>query len=206
MQNSNKYVKLNKGEYMKKVVWVFGESATGKKTFIVNLLNNNEYLIKEIGLVNKKISVVNCTIEETNESFDDCNSEIARQNKIMQEIDDFIKSENEVLLIKGQANDMDDRYGNTLKLFADKYPEIDKDIILLEVEDMDLLYERITNKSWFKEDKERYSNLFPRTWIDKAVLKHRRKVESYSQFGYNIVLVDSTKDFIFKEKGNVKNG
>ena len=49
---------------MKKVIWIFGESATGKKTLIENLLNNNSSIRNELGLQNKKIEVLKLTIEE----------------------------------------------------------------------------------------------------------------------------------------------
>ena len=32
-----KYSQINKGGYMKKIIWVFGESATGKLTLINNV-------------------------------------------------------------------------------------------------------------------------------------------------------------------------
>ena len=192
---------------MKRVIWIFGESATGKKTLIENLIGHkDDDLLKQLGLQDKKIEVVKLTIEETNESFDDKNNEIVRNNKILKEVEEFINSDGEILLIKGQANDMDDRYGNTLKAFAEKFPNIEKEIYLLEVKDLDLLYERIINKSWFKEDEERYARMFPRAWIDKAVIKHKIKVESYIQYGFRITEIDSTKDYIIKEKGIVNNG
>jgi len=191
---------------MKKVIWIFGESATGKKTLIENLLNNNSSIRSELGLQNKKIEVLKLTIEETNESFDDKNSEVIRNNRILNEVENFTKSDSDVLLIKGQANDMDDRYGNTLRTFAERFSQLDKEILLLEVEDLDLLYNRIINKSWFKEDEERYSKMFPRSWIDKAVVKHRKKVETYKDLGFKIIDIDSTNDFIIKEKGIINNG
>ena len=55
---------------------------------------------------------------------------------------------------------MDDRYGNTLRDVAMLFPEIEKEIYLLEVKDMDLLYNRIVNKDWWKEDPLKYANIF----------------------------------------------
>ena len=129
-----------------------------------------------------------------------CLNEKIRKISIMKSIDGFISSDkSSILLIKGQCNDMDERYGNTLKECAISYPNIEKEIYLLEVSDMDLLYNRIINKSWFKEDEERYSKMFPRSWIDKAVIKHRKQVESYKIYGFNIITIDSTNDFSIKQ-------
>lgn len=52
-------------------------------------------------------------------SFDDISNEKFRHQTILQEIKDFIKNDNyNVLLLKGQSNGMDERYGNTLKMCA----------------------------------------------------------------------------------------
>jgi hypothetical protein len=186
---------------MKKIIWIFGESATGKKTLIVDLLHSpNSEIRKQLGLSNEIVSVAQCTIDENNASFDDSLNEKNRNNAIMRSIDEFIKSnETSILLLKGQCNDMDERYGNTLKECAVTYPDIAKEIYLLEVRDMDLLYNRIINKSWFKEDEERYKKLFPREWIDKAVIKHRKQVESYAKYGFRITTIDSTNNYTIVE-------
>lgn len=89
---------------------------------------------------------------------------------------------------------MDERYGNTLKSVALVYPEIEKDILLLEVQNHDVLYTRITNKGWFQSDKERYSKIFSREWLDKSVEKHRKAVYSYNSIGYTITEIDSTNE------------
>lgn len=182
---------------MKKIIWIFGESATGKKTLILDLLHNpNSEIRKNLGLSKESISVAQCTIDENNASFDDSLNEKIRNNAIIKTIDEFIKSnESSVLLLKGQCNDMDERYGNTLKECAITYPNIAKEIFLLEVQDMDLLYNRIINKSWFKEDEERYKKLFPREWIDRAVIKHRKQVEDYGKYGFKITTIDSTNNY-----------
>lgn len=182
---------------MKKIIWIFGESATGKKTLILDLLKDQNSKIRNIlNLSNETISVAQCTIDENNASFDDSSNEKIRKISIMKSIDDFISSDkSSILLIKGQCNDMDERYGNTLKECAISYPNIEKEIYLLEVSDMDLLYNRIINKSWFKEDEERYKKLFPREWIDKAVIKHRKQVEEYHKYGFKITTIDSTNNY-----------
>jgi len=182
---------------MKKIIWIFGESATGKKTFIENVINNtNPDLLLKLGLDNKNIDIVKRTISKNISSFNDVSSEKTRHEQILIDIKNFINNnENEILLLKGQSNDMDDRYGNTLKTVALLYPEIEKEIYLLEVSDMDLLYNRIINKDWFKKDEEAYQKLFPREWINSAVPKHREQVYSYMNLGYKITDIDSTNGY-----------
>lgn len=192
---------------MKKIVWIFGESATGKKTFILHALQNNNPVLKQIlGVNDNKISVCQCTIDENNASFDDTENEKIRRVDILQSIEKFTQLDDcSVLLLKGQCNDMDERYGNTLKECALKYPNIQKEIILLEVSDLDLLYNRIINKDWFKEDEQRYSKMFPRQWIDKAVIKHRNQVMNYEKYGYKITTIDSTNEYRIIGTGRSKN-
>ncbi|MCH5167250.1 MAG: hypothetical protein J1F35_05085 [Erysipelotrichales bacterium] len=182
---------------MQKIIWVFGESATGKKTLIESLLSDsNSELSNSLNINGKKIRVIEDTISNNLSSFDDEDNELNRQKCILKEIADFVSQKNdEILLIKGQSNDMDDRYGNTLKQFAISYPDIDKEIFLLEVSDMDLLYERIINKDWFQADFERYSKMFPREWVDKAIQKHHNHVCSYIDYGFKIIIIDSTNGF-----------
>lgn len=192
---------------MKKIIWVFGESATGKKTFILNLLNNKNPQLKQmLGIFDNEVSVSQCTIDENNASFDDVTNEQNRRTEILKSIENFLQSNNNsTLLLKGQCNDMDERYGNTLKECALKYPNVEKSIVLLEVSDLNLLYNRIINKDWFKEDEERYSKLFPRQWIDNAVIKHRKQVMDYEKYGYKITTIDSTNEYRIIKTGRSKN-
>ena len=191
---------------MKKIIWVFGESATGKKTFIENILNkSNVELLSDLNLVEEKINVVQRTINKNISSFDDKENEKSRHQQIIENISNFINnSDDTVLLIKGQSNDMDNRYGNTLREVAMLFPEIEKEIYLLEVKDMDLLYNRIQNKDWFKVDFENYSKMFPREWIDGAVIRHREQVYSYQDLGYNITEIDSTNGYKMIDKNKVR--
>lgn len=189
---------------MKKVIWIFGESATGKKTLIEYLMNNpNSDFAIQLGLENEKLSIVEGTISNNLSSYDDMNNERLRHEQIIESIKSFVGEENNsILLIKGQSNDMDERYGNTLKISALMYPEIEKEILLLDVQDHNVLYARIVNKDWFQADKEKYSEMFPREWLDKSVEKHKSTVYSYKSLGYKITEIDSTNGYeiVKKEK------
>ena len=200
---------------MKKIIWVFGESATGKKTLINYLMKQpNSELSINLGLENETINLVDITISQNLTSFDDNENEKRRHVQILESINKFNRDENgTVLLIKGQSNDMDERYGNTLKASSILFPDIMKEILLLEVHDLDILYERFIQKDWFLEDKIRYSQLFPREWLDGAVKKHREKVYSYQSLGFEITEIDSTYEFkihnqkkqnIYSEKYSIK--
>lgn len=183
---------------MKSVIWVFGESATGKSTLINAILNNVNNIRSYLGLDNEKIDIVRETISSNLSAFDDKNNEKSRKEEIMEKIKDFLQSDSTILLIKGQSNDMNDIYGNTLKEFAFKYPNLTKEIYLLEIDDLDLHYDRFINKDWFQADKERYEKIFTKEWLPSAIAKHREIVYSFEQYGFTIVNIDSSNGFIMK--------
>ena len=184
---------------MKSVIWVFGESATGKSTLINAILNNENNIRSYLGLNNEKIEVIENTILSNVSSFDDEKNEQFRQETIIGKIEDFVQSDNTVLLIKGQTNDMDEKYGNTLKEFALKYSNLKKEIYLLEVNNIDEHYERFTNKDWFQADKSRYEKIFTKEWLPDAIKNHRERVYSFEQYGFTISNIDSTDGFVLKE-------
>lgn len=98
----------------KRVIWFFGESATGKVTFIKNILKNQDNVQEMLDLYGLKIDVVNRTIMSNLSTFDDTNNEITRRKIILEKLAEFSINDKNVLLIKGQTNDMDERFGNTL--------------------------------------------------------------------------------------------
>lgn len=95
---------------------------------------------------------------------------------------------------------MDEKYGNSLKEFALNFPELDKEIYLLEVDNLDLHFERFTNKDWFKEDRTRYEKMFTKEWLPNAVSRHREIVYSFQKYGFSILDIDSTEGFVIKGK------
>lgn len=183
---------------MKKVIWIFGESATGKSTLINAILSNKDNIRAYLGLNNEKIDVIQNTIQPNIASFDDEANERYRKELIKEKIVDFLQSENTVLLIKGQTNDMNDKYGNSLKEFALNYPDLNKEIYLLETDNLDLHYDRFIHKDWFQADKEKYEKIFTKEWLPEAVEKHRRMVYSFEQYGFIISNINSTDGFKLK--------
>ncbi len=160
---------------MKKIIWVFGESATGKLTLINNLYNGNDDIIDTFKMNNKKIEVSEITLEDRNhdkynnivdiDTYDDSLMEddglyfnkenaLLRRKGIMYDIEKFLNSDSDVLLIKGQVNDINVNRGNIIGCFLDKYAnrdDLEVEVYILQVTDKDVLKHRIESKSWFKE-------------------------------------------------------
>lgn len=54
----------------------------------------------------------------------------------------------------------------------------------MKVSNLDLLYQRITHKDWWKEAPQKYAERFPREWLDKSVENHEQMVLSYQKFDF----------------------
>ena len=158
---------------MKKIIWVFGESAAGKMTLINKLYNQDEETLDFFNMSNKKICTSRVTIKEKdNETYTDVvdnniyddslmdednlyfNREAAKRRRsyILYDVDRFINSDNDILLIKGQINDLRNTRGNTANYFLEKYgymKDIQIEVIILQVTDIEELRRRINTKKWF---------------------------------------------------------
>ena len=188
---------------MKQVIRVFGESATGKKTFINYLLKQEDKtLLENLGLENKHLDVSNITILPSKEYAKEILSYQKRCERIFKDIVNFLENPGtDVLLIKGQHSDIDEEQANTLNLFMQKFPDLERIIYLLKVSNLDLLYQRITHKDWWKEAPQKYAERFPREWLDKSVENHEQMVLSYQKFGFQVTHIDTTHGYqIMKEE------
>ncbi len=201
---------------MKKIVWVFGESATGKLTLINNLCNNDKDTLDTFNMNNKKICVSEITLEDRDhenyvdvkniDDFDDTllendslyfnkQKELKRRSCIMYDVDNFIKSDNDILLIKGQTNDMNIRRGNIVGNFLNKYYGLDNlkiEVFVLQVTDEYELKKRLETKTWFKEmddliEKERLIKTIP-----LKQQKHKEEViNSFDNYDIPIYQIES---------------
>ena len=188
---------------MKQVIWVFGESATGKKTFINYILKQEDnILLEKLGLENKHLGVSNITILPSKEYAKEIANCQKRCEKILKDVTDFLENtETDVLLIKGQHSDIDEEQANTLNLFMQRFPNLERSIYLLKVSDLDLLYQRIIHKDWWQEDPHKYEEIFPRKWLDKSVENHEKMVSDYQKFGFQVTHIDTTNGYqIMKEE------
>lgn len=199
----------------KKIIWVFGESATGKLTLINNLYNKNEDILNIFDMKNKEINISEITLEDRNKNYgniegidiyDDYLMEesnlffnkkmaIERRKCIMYDVENFLKNDDDVLLIKGQVNDLNVRRGNIIGYFLNKYygmENIDIEVFILQVSNKDELIRRIQSKLWFKEmkdekEKERLLNNIP---LKKE--EHKELViDAFNDYNIPICIIES---------------
>lgn len=101
-----------------------------------------------------------------------------------------------MLLIKGQRSDIDIEQGNTLNYFMERFPNMERVIFLLDVFDLELLYQRIVHKDWWQENPQKYEKLFPREWLNHSVKDHEEMVLSYEKYGFRITRIDTTNGYL----------
>ena len=201
---------------MKKIIWIFGESATGKLTFINNLYNGDINTVSTFNMNNKKISISEITLEDRNhdkydnvvdiDHYDDSLMEedglyfnkenaLLRRKGIISDIENFLNSDSDVLLIKGQVNDMNIKRGNIVGIFLDRYAnrdDLEIEAYVLQVTDKDVLKSRIESKPWFKgfestEEKDRLLSEIP-----MKQEKHKNDVIScFSSYSIPISIIES---------------
>lgn len=202
----------------KQIFWVFGESATGKLSLINNLYNRKENTLNIFNMINKKIVVSEITLEdrsrnydkvEDNNSYDDSLMEednlyfnrenaLQRRSCLMHDIDVFLKSDNDILLIKGQVNDMNIKRGNIIGNFLNKYyglENIEIKIFVLQVPVEEELKRRIESKVWFKEisDEVEKERLLKTIFLNQE--RHKEDVmEVFSNYDIPIYQIESLND------------
>ena len=175
---------------MKKIIWVFGESATGKLNLINNLYKGDVETINSFNYQNLQISICEITLEDKNHDkynniidsnqYDDSLIEednlyfkkekgLLRRKGIMYDVETFLNNDSDILLIKGQINDLNPRRGKIVEHFLEKYgnrEDLEIEVYILQVTDKKELMERLQTKKWFKEmkdeqEKERLLNKIP---------------------------------------------
>ena len=187
---------------MKKIIYIFGEAGTGKKTLIENILINKENIREQLGIETDKITVVRDTIEIFNSGRFEEENEIEKRNRsILKGISKFIQDENEILLIKGNIRDLEEHYKSIIKTIENESKEVEKEIYFLEVKDQEQLYERIINEDWFVKELNKNIYRYPKPWLDIST-RHikNRTYELAEELGYKITEIDTTDGYTVKKE------
>lgn len=186
---------------MKKIVFVFGLPGAGKTDFINDIINNTNN-IRETFNISNDLKVCD-DIRLHGSSLYTFSDRTNRYKAIKEDIDELLESDDEVLLIFGHMNDLDENENAIIKRIVVNYPNLDKDIYLLDIPDHNLLYERLVNTDWFKSDIKNNQDRFPKVWIDVADNHLRRLVEKQKKYGFNVIEIDTTDGYVLVEE-NIK--
>lgn len=199
---------------MKKIIWVYGQSATGKKTLINKLLLHDKKTMEELEITSERIIACENTIEDERVvvpkivdpyQYDDTNMQennnyfnrrnaINRRSCIMTDCLDFINSDNDILLIKGQDNDYWPGRGDIVKYFLDYFSKIEQleiEVFMLTVQDESIWRKRIEKKEWFKNFKDK-DEVMKNMIKSRLEQKHENAViDAFSRANVPIIFVDS---------------
>ena len=174
---------------MNKIIWIIGESATGKETFIRYAITNpNCELIKQLGYNNGKIIPI----------FDVPDDE---RIKIKDMVLDLLNKEtNATILIKWQAVDsLHRQYSDVLRKLATATPNIQSEIILLSVERA-ALWSRLQKKDWWADWCKK--NNWTRDNVDKSAERIKNHARDLSnELGFKLTEIDATDGYeLIKER------
>ena len=170
---------------MNKIVWVMGESATGKKTFIqYAAANPGCELMRRLGYGNRKM----VPIEESMKPG-------ARTGIITAVLDLLGQETSAVFLLKWQA--VDSIYGDTLKRLAARTLNVPQEIILLSVE-RSALYARVQQKCWWN-DPALPASCYTLEQQDEHVTQIKQHAKEWSERGFRLLEIDSTAGYKIKK-------
>ena len=207
---------------MKKIIWIYGHSATGKKTLINKLLNGNAKALEELDLQNKHIVACQNTIvddklvlpkmvdafiyddskmQEDNEYFNRDNAK-NRRACIMTDTLDFLQSSADILLIKGQDNDIWTGRGDIVKYFLEKFAnrdDLEIEVYILMVENDEIWQQRITSKQWFQKFSNK-AEVMRNMLAERKAIKHERRVSAaFKDYNIPIYFIESGEEkYYFK--------
>lgn len=131
---------------MKEIVWVFGNSAAGKETFIRNFANRKAIVAIEIlGWTNLSVTFSAASIKFIGQSNDD---PITKQRDIMLTETPELLKHSDVVLIKHQI--VDSKSGRPEELIKRLTDSLHR-IILIVTPERELI-KRLPQKSWWNND------------------------------------------------------
>ncbi len=175
---------------MKKVVWLFGQSGSGRRTLVNNVIHDNKEAKKALDLDYDNIDFVMLPYK-TIYAFENHVSLINRKATILSSIEEFSKSNKDVLLIFGEFVDFIKIEVSLLHEAIDNNPDLDNQIFFLNPSDMHVLHERLKAQDWYKENEKENSYRFQFAWLEVAVSYMRDSLNKYKDLGYKVYEVDT---------------
>ncbi len=125
---------------------MYGASASGKETFIQNMVNSpTPAVLEQLGWSQKKIAACEESLKYIGQFYKDPITE--SRSQIMDRVPELLERA-DVILLKGQFVDF---AANRLGALKKSLPLVKHRVILLQV-DLDELNQRLIQKPWWKED------------------------------------------------------
>ena len=187
---------------MKKIIWIFGKPGSGRKTLINNIKNDSHDAKKILGIENTKIEIVAYEYQE--KGYFDFGQKNKRNEQLINHITEFLNNDNEVLIIKGDFVDMEDKNNGIIGSLS-MYPLIEKEIVFLNPNNLEDLYKRLKETSWFKSDEKENSKRFPIEWLTVSVNYMRNQLFEFTKKGYKVYEIDTTNGYALADSEKSKS-
>jgi hypothetical protein len=171
---------------MNNIIWIFGNSASGKETFINEAINKKlGNIFDTLGLSNSKLVKISASTSYIGQY--DGDPIVEKRQLIIPQVDKAFKDKDVTALIKWQDVDEDSKIP---KILYEKYPNIRHIIFYLHVES-DILWNRVSRKQWW-EDGMASKKEFLVDWV-----RDQKQYAKYliNQGFENYVLNSTNKDY-----------
>ena len=155
-------------EMAKEVIWVFGTSASGKETFIKEVVGEGKYADK-LNCQDKNLSFAKSSLENIGHFDDD--PVLQKRAKIVNEVKSLLEM-NDLVLIKWQFVDSEAGRVEALKV---ELPNVKHKIVVLTATD-EKLSERLRSKKWWAQGEN------TQKWIDEERELLTKELEKYNDF------------------------
>ncbi len=131
---------------MKEIVWVFGNSAAGKETFIRHMLTDESMELREkLGWQDLLVTASQASLKYIGQFDNDPVTQ--KRDEILEEVPELL-TRNDVVLIKWQT--VDSQAGR-IDALLQTMPDVSQRIIYLDTS-KETLVERLPRKSWWDDD------------------------------------------------------
>ena len=127
----------------------------------------------------------------------------------MTDTQNFLKSSDDILLIKGQDNDIWPHRGDIVKYFLANFAnreDTEIDVYILTVENDEIWQQRIAKKEWFKNFPNKEEVMKNMQEERKSKKHERRVVEAFAGFNIPVYFLEASENnYYFKPlEGNLE--
>lgn len=186
---------------MKKLIMVFGQPGSGRKTLIENI-NSDTSIRKVLGISDE--SIFYKEFPYNRDDLYEPETSTIRFNAIYECIFNFIKDDKDTLIIPGEFPDFEKKDNSILKKVSDDFPNLAKEIVLLCSGDLDVAYNRLKETDWFKANYKKNLGKYTSDWFVFSVDYMKKGLFSYQELGYKVTEIDTTNGYSIIKQNDLK--
>ncbi len=184
---------------MKKLIFLFGQPGSGRTTLINNIYDHDVETLDTFDLREKGVFFIDMPYTYGQISY--YAVPINRIDEYSNCIDEFLSGTGDIIVFKSGFIDFQDVNNSLLKKIAEKYPDLEKEILFLNPSDLEVGYERLKNTDWFKNDIDTNKVKYPFDWYRFVINYMREHLFFHEQYGYKVQEVDTMNGYkVHKDK------